>query len=668
MKLKNKSCYKILCQVVFICAFLLLTACSSAEETQEENASRWKNTAEEVQGFESYPMQPGTFQAAGEQAYYISMSEGGSSLIAVSVTTLRPRELFSHETLRSFCVHPDGQELACYLQTENGGTVRFLDANGKLLRELSVEDTVTNGQLPQRMCLNSAGDLALLFGNNLAMWDAQGNSIGNLLLEDENIFNLSGGENGKFLVSTFHTGKNSGWLLEVSAGSDSVKRSKKLEAETTPADEYSLPWNELGIVKGDILDIAAVQDKYYVWTSSWMTNAKAPLFCNTIESDTGSTVATEKQVVTVVTQNIDQPLDAMAIAFNRQSEDTEIVIEHLDYDENAWNLRLASRENIDLVIVGTEFPLLQKAGYLEALNPYLDSLGQNTDEIIPAFLACWQVDGETYGIPKNVTLSVPYVRISGESNIHASTAEELLALLESHPELKSENGLFHMEILRLCLYGNLETYLTGADGSIQFQTDTFKELCLSIKNLHTDQQGYFECWEELLESQDSLFGEAYLSNPKETAALFQRVGTDVSLLGYPTADGQFASVVSSRAMCLIKQSDNREKALDFLRFYYDHYEEYYPGEEWATNETALKLQLEEAGKEQKLPDGTTWALSDEQRSLIMQMVEGAKSVNPNYKELFQIISEEMWPYFTGDRALEDAVAATGSKIGIFLSE
>lgn len=53
-------------------------------------------------------MQLGTFQAVGEQAYYLSTSEGGNSLIAVSVTTLRPRELFRHETLRSYCVHPNG--------------------------------------------------------------------------------------------------------------------------------------------------------------------------------------------------------------------------------------------------------------------------------------------------------------------------------------------------------------------------------------------------------------------------------------------------------------------------------------------------------------------------------------------------------------------------------
>lgn len=667
MKLKNTNYYTIL-QAVFICALLLLTACSSSRETQGENTSGWKNTADEVQEFENYPMQLGTFQAVGEQAYYLSTSEGGNSLIAVSVTTLRPRELFRHETLRSYCVHPNGQELACYLQAENGGTVRFIDADGKTLSELSVEDTITNGQLPQHMCLNSAGNLALLFGNELAMWDVQGNSIGKVLLEEENIFDLSGGEDGKFLVSTFHTGKNSGWLLEVSAGSDSAKRLKTLEAETTPADEYSLPWNELDIVKADILDIAAVQNKYYVWTSSWMTNAKAPLCCNTIESDTGNVAAAEKKTLTVVTRGADQPLDAMAIAFNRQSDDTEIVVEHLEPGENAWNLRLASPENIDLVTIGTEFPLLQKAGYLEALDPYLEILGQNTDEIIPAFLAYWQVGGETYGIPRSITLSVPYVRITGEGNLHASTTQELLALLDSNPELKSENGLFPMEILRLCLYGNLETYLTGADGAVQFQVDKFKELCLSIKNLHTDQQGYFDCWAELLAGQDSLFGEAYISNPKEMADLFQRAGTDVSLLGYPTADGQFASIVSSRAVCLIKQSGNREKALDFLRFYYEHYEEYYPGEEWATNEAALELQLKEAGKEQKLPDGTTWMLSDEQRSLITQMVEGAKSINPNYKELFQIISEEMWPYFTDDRTLEDAVAATASMISIFLSE
>lgn len=213
MKLKNKHHYNVL-HAVFICALLLLTACSSARETQEEKISGWKNTADEVQGFENYPMQLGTFQAAGEQAYYISAGENGSSLIAVSATTLRPRELFRHEALRSYCVRPDGQELACYLQTENGGTVRFIAADGKVLRELSVEAAVTNGQLPQRMCLNSAGDLALLFGNELAIWDAQGNSVGKVLLEEENIFDLSGGEDGKFLVSTFHAGRNSGWLLE----------------------------------------------------------------------------------------------------------------------------------------------------------------------------------------------------------------------------------------------------------------------------------------------------------------------------------------------------------------------------------------------------------------------------------------------------------------------
>lgn len=213
MKLKNKHHYNVL-HAVFICALLLLTACSSARETQEEKISGWKNTADEVQGFENYPMQLETFQAAGEQAYYISTGEDTSSLIAVSTTTLRPRELFRHEALRSYCVRPDGQELACYLQAENGGTVRFIAADRKVLRELSVEAAVTNGQLPQRMCLNSAGDLALLFGNELAMWDAQGNSVGTVLLEEENIFDLSVGEDGKFLVSTFHAGRISGWLLE----------------------------------------------------------------------------------------------------------------------------------------------------------------------------------------------------------------------------------------------------------------------------------------------------------------------------------------------------------------------------------------------------------------------------------------------------------------------
>ncbi len=661
-------------RLLILCAFLVLTVCACGGDVSvQETTVQWESSGYQIQGYAAYPMQPGSLQAAADRAYYISVTDEETFLICVSAQELSVQPVYGSAYLRSFCINPEGNGLALYEQKPDGsGLVSFADMSGEAKRQLTVSEELTGGQIPQLMCLNTAGDLALLFEEELVLWNGEGECVRRIPVGEYEIYGMEAGENGSFLAESFSAEKNSGWLLEFSATSDSPKRVEKREEKSDVLDGYPFSWSEIGLVKEDVTGIAETSGKYYVWTCSLLTGAGAPLYLYTVEAvseDAQSARAEgEKTQIAVVTQGEDSSLDAMAVAFNRENTDVCVTVEHLGFEENAWNLRLASKEGMDLVLAGAEFGMLQRAGYLEPLDAFLDSLEQDIEGIVPAFLAYWQADGETYGIPRDVSVSVPYVRISGGSGISSCTTEQLLELFRTHPEIKSPNGLYAMEILRLCLYGDMEAYLTEEAGGVRFETEKLKNLCLSIGELQTDAQSYYEAWEDLLGSQEAVYGEAVVGSVRSLAELFEQGGENLELLGYPTEDGNFTAVVSSRSLCLTKQRRHTEEALEFMRFFYANYDEYYPQESWAVDSESLREQIEEAAKEHKLPDGSSLRMSEAQQEATVQLLEGVKSKNADFDTVFQMISEELWPYFTGDKDPESAIGALDSRVTIYLEE
>lgn len=661
-------------ELLILCVFLALTACAcGGDASGQESFVQWESSGHQIQGYAAYPMQQGSLQATADRAYYISVTDEETFLICVSAQELSVQPVYGSAYLRSFCISPEGNGLALYEQKPDGsGLVSFADMAGEAKRELTVPEELAGGQIPQLMCLNTAGELALLFEEELVLWNAEGECVRRIPVGEYEIYGMEAGGNGSFLAESFSAEKNSGWLLEASAASDSLKRVEKREEKQEALDGYPFFQSEIGLVKEDVTGIAEASGKYYVWTCSLLTGTGAPLYLYTVEAVSEDAQSAreeeEKTQITVVTQGEDSSLDAMAVAFNRENADVCVTVEHLGFEENAWNLRLASKEGMDLVLAGAEFGMLQRAGYLEPLDLFLDSLEQDIEGIVPAFLAYWQVDGETYGIPRDVSVSVPYVRISEGSGISACTTELLLELFRTHPEIKSPNGLYAMEILRLCLYGDMEAYFTEEAGGVRFEAEKLKNLCLSIGELQTDAQSYYEVWEDLLGSQEALYGEAVVGSVRSLAELFEQGGENLELLGYPTEDGNLTAIVSSRALCLTKQRLHTEEALEFMHFFYANYDEYYPQESWAVDSESLREQIEEAVKEHKLPDGSSWRMSEAQQQTAGQLLAGAKSKSADFDTVFQMISEELWPYFTGDKDPESAVGALDSRVTIYLEE
>lgn len=658
---------------ITIVAFLVLflAGCKTSDNNMESRQTDPEAQAvrmEKVKGFEEYSLIPGTFCVAGDRAFCLGRKGEEWHLLAMSAEDQKVSSIAVQEEIRALCVHDAKEEIAGYVQKEDGsGRVLFLDYAGNCRKKLMVSPEIAEGQIPQTMCLNEAGDLLMLFDRYVYLWNEQGELLQKIVAEEK--FLDIQGENDGFLLTVFNDMSGTGWVMKAVTGENVLQKTVKITQRPVFYQDYGIDWKKYGIIETEITGVSQVGDICYIWTNDWLSDSPKPLYVCMIplKAGEGQVVDAEKKKITVVMAGMDQALDAMAIVYSRQN-DVEVSVEHIGFEEDAWNLRLASRDNMDLVLLRMDYGMLQRAGYLEPLDPYLDRLGIPVEEMVPAFLSGWTTDGKIYGIPEDITIQVPYVRIPGREKQGACSIEKMLELLKTYPELKSENGLHPLEILRLCFYGKLETYLLPENDEKRFDTEKVGKLCKQLKDLSSDTRCYYMQWEDLLADGEAVFAESYLSSVSDLADLYQRCGDDLDFIGYPTEEGLLTSVVTSSSMCLVKKSEIADEALDFMRFYHENHDEYYHGDRWASNREELHKQIEEAGKEQILQDGTAWKLSEEQKQMILKIVEGARCCAPEYQEIQKIVMDELQGYFAGNRSLEQTLDIMNSRVRLYLAE
>ncbi len=657
---------------LFLC--FLLTACVSGRDNNTQYADTtepdgfWSCISQKVSGWEEYSFRPGSFVAVNDKAYYLSEGEETVVLAEVSAQECEVHVLFQDQGLTNFCLGKDGKEIVCYVKGENDAVILYFDSTGKQTQYYTVDEEISEGFTLRYMCLDPNGNLALVYGNKLAIMDPEGMVCREIYIEDGTVWGISSEEKGHFLLKIAETDSERGWIKDVSVESGVLTKKETWDSASDSLSEYPFSWNDLELTEMEVLGVGEGSEIYYVWTNNWMSKEVLPLFANVISRADDMPEEQQPQTeITIVKMGIDQSLDAMAIAYNKENENVRVNIEHLPIEETAWNTRLASREKIDMVLLGGDFGVLQKAGYLQEIDVYFDKLGQNREDIIPAFLSSWQVDSKTYGIPCDVTLFVPYLRLNEDITEEYST-EEVINIFRSHPEIKSENGLHALELLSLFLMGDLDAYFENDGDKKILNADKLTELSEEIRSLTMDKQAYYNEFEELMQSGDPMFGELRIGNPKEIVDFYNKMGSTVKLIGYPTIEGNFTTIVSSSALCLMKQCQNLEESLDFMKYFYENYNVYYPYESWGISYQDIQKQLDEASTEDKSADAIQDPLTEEQEQEIWKIIEGAKSRNPYIDQINAMLAEELAPCFQGDKSFDDAIRVLNSRIGIFLAE
>lgn len=370
----------------------------------------------------------------------------------------------------------------------------------------------------------------------------------------------------------------------------------------------------------------------------------------------------EKQEIVVLVDGYDRELVLLGNRFNTQSEKYHVVFEefsNVGKDRlTERNTRLISNEPMDMYFInGLDFGELSEQGVIVPIEEYMD-MDMVRENYGANALAAWEKFGKLYSVPVDFTISVPVIRSNKATLTRGCTPEKFLRWISEIPDLKSENGIFNVEILRIALTYGLQNYVIWKNENPTFDDERFKEFIRSIDDLDADTQFYYDRWDEVVGDGASLFMEEYICRPSDINGLYQKYGEDLEFVGYPVENGELCCRFISSGLCLLQKSKNKEGAIEFLNYYLENAScEHLP-----TKKVALDKMIAQDEKDCK--DETTVAEKIE----ISQLISHAMPVNVENEAMLDIITAEMKTYFKGERSLDETMKVISSRLDIYLAE
>ena len=236
--------------------------------------------------------------------------------------------------------------------------------------------------------------------------------------------------------------------------------------------------------------------------------------------------------------------------------------------------------------------------------------------------------------------------------------------------------------MQLALQGGLTEFIdfttgTAALDSVEFRTLLERIQGLKISDRMSPSEGEPVVWS------------VSLSKPRDLQQLEWKNGEEVTLIGYPGADGGNILMVSKR-LAINSNSGQKEGAWQFMKYLLtqqpavekmtefsvrkDLLEEYLYAEAkpvWQTDEEGNYV-LDENGKKVEIYstfDGIPYfAITEEQIQKIRGAIDTGFMIDEATQTIYTEVCEEAKPYFQGQKSLDDVVKVMQSRVQIYLDE
>ncbi len=416
----------------------------------------------------------------------------------------------------------------------------------------------------------------------------------------------------------------------------------------------------------------------------------------------------EKQELTLAMGFTDWRIRRSVIAFNKKSEDYRITI--LDYytmyngdgedymaGVNRLNTDIATGKIPDIILLDETMPVDSyiSKGLLEDVKPFIEKDPElDINNYMPNVIEALSVKGKLYTIVPSYTIQTVLAKTSEVGPERGWTVQEALELLASKPE---GTMLFEQttrsSMLQSCLNMAGEQFIDWETGTCSFDTDSFIQT-LELLSLFPEEikDDYYE--DEYWEHRDSMWREGkilasiigfgdFRSYNREEKGTF---GEKVTMIGYPSADGEGTVIWPDMQLAMSAKSKNKEGAWAFLRtFLTDEYQE-----ENITYAFPLSIKrLDELGEEAtKRPfymeddkkveyDDSYYVngneiiippMTQQEVDAFKEQLYSITKVRKLDEDLLNIIEEEAAPYFTGQKKAEDVAAVIQSRVQIYVNE
>lgn len=472
-------------------------------------------------------------------------------------------------------------------------------------------------------------------------------------------------------------------------------------------------WDELEISGKSIVEARKMSTgKIYVWEDDRVLTQVSPIPVTDIPE--------EKQTVTVAVLStwVDDVKPVLA-EFNKHNAYYEAVIVEYDFFEGPQKLEmeLATGKAPDLLQDWLIYPdKLVDKGLLADLSPYLeDGKGIERRDLVEAVLRCNTIDGVLTYIPESFGLEVLVGKPQLLGDTPGWTIEEYTACIQENRGLEIMGSIRYLysgnqsghAIVELPMKGDIAHWADYRQGEAHFDREDFRTLLKIAGDYKVTQPGVDLRSEQEVQEGRMLTYVAVLYNVEHYMLLNAALQQEIVYKGYPTDSGSPAySIVNSGGYAINANSQVQDGAwalIEFMMTYYFHNDNesesntYFPAffsifesqlaymmdlsmvKRYQNNQN-YDIYLDENGQpvetsKYKSSDkkgnviAESLAARPEDVANLRQLIDAASLLSDSgSNSLYQIASEEISIYLSGQRSAEETVDIIQNRVQLYLDE
>lgn len=410
------------------------------------------------------------------------------------------------------------------------------------------------------------------------------------------------------------------------------------------------------------------------------------LFCSL--SKTPPDYENEIRIVDTVSTEADAYFQWCAAVYSRNHPLCHVSYELADR-ERAVN-EVVSGKGADILIVGREdMENLWGKGALADLTDVLDSKTQ--EQIFSAVLESGKIDGRLYGLANAISGQAVYVSEKLWQK-DTWTVEEFVDLAESMEgkldavfvyQSSPADGIYIFQYIALQDLEN-SPFIDWQNGKCHFDDPLFSRVLELSARYDGEAEQYAnmdmeERANRMLQMLEEGRAIAYLGHGLGDIGTFSyelaALGEDYFCVGFPTSNASGIFADSGSVMVLNAATLNRDAAEDFLRFCYESDSQKQANVNTVRRELVREsIHQDYAGNWlyrrgngsyqilQSKPDGSTWMEE------YLECMDKAVPLPVKSEEVYNIILEEVEPFFAGARDVDSTVEALQNRVQLWLDE
>lgn len=364
---------------------------------------------------------------------------------------------------------------------------------------------------------------------------------------------------------------------------------------------------------------------------------------------------------------------------------------YLDFDEaiNQIKIEINAGKGPDMINFGTQYsPIDASCGMMADLSPFMkNDESFDRQDYYYNILEAFEVGGSLYVL-------VPGYRIDSFATTNEVLAGlermDITQLADAYNMLEEESILFPGETKRavfgMICYGSLENYIDWAEGTCNFDSDSFKEVLYFANQFPL----YLNITEDysakrLIAEDHTLLYPVSIDSVYGTTGIRMLYGETPTYIGYPFDAGCGSmAAISDIAIGISSTSKNKEEAWRFLRSLLDSEFQDNAQNGLPLRISSLEKELEEAMRAEYDANGekivkellrfegeepiSIYEISAEDAETlksVIRKIEFNATVDYN---LYSILLEEADYLFNDDRNVDDVADIIQNRAGIYISE